>query len=210
MVELNITKDQSGKLIGLTGGIASGKSTAAEILKKMGCLVINADQLGHETYQKGNYTYNEIISFFGNKILDKQEEIDRRKLGSLVFADKTKLNKLCDIVWPEIKSLGKKKIVQTRIAQPQANIILEAAVLLEASWDNMVDEVWVIYVEPDLALKRLMSRNQLSLPEAQARLAAQMTNTERLSKANASYENKGSIEMLKSALEQMLFSSSPG
>ena len=208
MSEQSSLQKKAGKVIGLTGGIASGKSTAAEILLQLGCTVIDADKIGHETYLKGSDTYQQIIHFFGPEIVDKQGEIDRRKLGSIVFSDKNQLSKLCDIVWPEIKSLSQKRIVEMKAKYPEKTIILEAAVLIEARWEGIVDEVWVIYVDPDLAAKRLMSRNKLSLAEAQARLGSQISNDERLAKANASYENKGSIGMLRSALENMLSASS--
>ena len=205
MQEYAGTKNPSGKVIGLTGGIASGKSTATVFLEKMGCISLDADKIGHEVYLKGMPAYSKILNTFGLGVMNKHEEIDRQKLGQIVFADKKMLDKLCKIVWPEIKTLGIKKISHAKQAHPHAPIVLEAAVLLEANWESMVDEVWVIYIDPKLAIQRLMQRNGLSFSDADARLKAQMTNAERLTKADKSYENKGSTEALETALKHMLY-----
>lgn len=193
-----------GKVIGLTGGIAAGKSAAAKILERMGCMILDADKLGHETYRKGKLPYQKIVNLFGHEVLDQNEEIDRKKLGTLVFADNDKLRMLCEIVWPEIKSLCQKKITQFKSNHPQTHIILEAAVLIEAGWEKVCDEVWVIYVQPELAIRRLVSRNNLSTDAAKARIAAQISNSDRLLKADKSYENNGSLEELHKHLVQML------
>ncbi|NRA45285.1 MAG: dephospho-CoA kinase [Oligoflexales bacterium] len=199
------SEKQTGKVIGLTGGIAAGKSTAAKILKQLGCIVLDADKLGHEAYLKCSSAYKRILENFGPEILDPEQAIDRKKLGSLVFTDRLKLKLLCDIVWPEIKKLGEQRIKEARKANPLAPIVLEAAVLLEAEWESIVDEVWVVYIEPELAIQRMRHRNQLSADEAKARLQAQMTNSERLKKADKSYENNADTMALEQALKRMLF-----
>ena len=170
-------------IIGLTGGIASGKSAVCQRLKGLGAAVISCDQLGHQAYAPGKKAYKELIDNFGSGILNVDQTINRRALGAIVFADKTKLALLNQIVWPEILKLAKVEIARYR-EEGFKVCVLDAAVLLEAGWDKEADEVWVTFVPESEALSRILSRDGISEEQASNRINSQISNEERLAKAN--------------------------
>lgn len=170
-------------VIGLTGGIASGKSSVCQRLKGLGAAVISCDQLGHQAYTPGKKAYKEIIENFGSGILTEEQTINRRALGSIVFANKTKLALLNRIVWPEILALAQAEIA--RYADEGFKVcILDAAVLLEAGWDSATNEVWVTFVPENEAQSRILSRDGISKEQAMNRIKSQISNEERVVKAN--------------------------
>lgn len=174
---------QQPYIIGLTGGIASGKSSVCQRLKGLGAAVINCDQLGHQAYTPGQKAYQEIIKNFGKEVITENGMINRRTLGAIVFADKKMLTLLNQIVWPEILLLAKAEIA--KYGEDGFNVcILDAAVLLEASWDDVANEVWVTFVPQDEALSRILSRDGLSEEQARKRMKSQISNEERLAQAN--------------------------
>ena len=169
--------------IGLTGGIASGKSSVCRTLEELGAGVVNCDQLGHQAYVPGSNPYNAIVNTFGGGVLNERHEIDRAKLGAIVFSDKNKLHQLNKIVWPRILHLAEEE-VQKYGDSGKDVVVLDAAVLLEAGWDRHVHEVWTTVIPKDESVKRLMDRNRLSEEEALKRVDSQLTNDERIAKAN--------------------------
>ncbi len=180
------------KTICLTGGIASGKSTASSIFKKLGAKIIDADKLGHQTYEKGRTAHSALIRVFGKEICAADGEINRKKLGEIVFGDRHALKRLTDIVWPNIRTLAEKKIKEIRSIDQDQIIILEAAVLFEAGWETMGDETWVIEVDPEIAIERIMNRNGITGDQAKSRLSAQLSNRVRANKADVVIKNNGS------------------
>ncbi|MEX2157979.1 MAG: dephospho-CoA kinase [Dehalococcoidia bacterium] len=188
------------RVIGLTGGIASGKSLVSRQLAERGAVVIDADKLGHESYRKGTETYRALIEAFGEDIVGPDGEIDRKVLGSKVFGDPEARHKLEQIVWPAIRRLGAERIEKLH-QEGAAVVVLEAAVLIEAEWLDLVDEVWIVEVSPDVARKRLIERNGLSVEQAQARIQSQLTNEKRRPYATLVIENNGSLEDLQRALD---------
>jgi dephospho-CoA kinase len=188
------------RVIGLTGGIASGKSLVSQLLAERGAVVIDADKLGHESYRKGTETYRALIEAFGEDIVGPDGEIDRKLLGSKVFGNPEARQKLNQTVWPAIKRLGAERIEELR-QEGVAVGVLEAAVLIEAEWLDLVDEVWIVEVSPDVARKRLMERNGLSAEDAQARIQSQLTNEKRRPYATLVIENNGSLEDLRRAVD---------
>ena len=170
-------------VIGLTGGIASGKSSIAKRLEKLGAEIINADIVGHSVYEPGTRAYNEIIAGFGNEILNSDGSINRKRLGSIVFSDSEKLQELNSIIWPRIMERIK-ELVSELAAKGAQVCVVEAALLLEAGWDEVVDEIWVSAIPEAEAIKRMNERNGLSEEEAKKRLASQLKNKQRVSKAN--------------------------
>ena len=182
------------KIICLTGGIASGKSTAAKLLESLGAKIIDADKLGHRSYQKGESTYDELIKVFGNKICAPNGEIDRKILGTLVFEDEKSLKKLTDIVWPSIRILAKEEIEVLKKFDKESKVVLEAAVLIEAGWETIGSETWVIEVNPEIAIERIMLRNKISRIEAQSRINSQLSNQERAAKADVIISNNDTTE----------------
>ena len=170
-------------IIGLTGGIASGKSAVCQRLKGLGAAIINCDQLGHQAYTPGKKAYKEIIENFGSGVLTEEQTINRRALGSIVFADKNKLALLNRIVWPEIMTQARAEILRYKDKGFKV-CVLDAAVLLEAGWDSATDEVWVTFVPENEALSRILSRDGVTQEQAANRIKSQITNEERVAKAN--------------------------
>ena len=182
------------KIICLTGGIASGKSSAAMLLESLGAKVIDADKLGHRSYQKGTLTYDKLVKAFGSKIIRSDGEIDRKILGTIVFKEKKLLRKLTDIVWPSIRLMAEREIEALKKTDKKTTIVFEAAVLIEAGWETIGTETWVIEVNPEVAIKRILLRDQISQSEAQARINSQLTNRERAAKADKIITNNDSTE----------------
>uniref|UniRef100_UPI00398ED097 bifunctional coenzyme A synthase isoform X5 n=1 Tax=Pristiophorus japonicus TaxID=55135 RepID=UPI00398ED097 len=170
-------------VIGLTGSTGSGKTAVAQILQKMGVTIIAADQVGHETYKPGNAAYQRILQEFGQDILRKDGTIDRSALGKIIFGDDEKLKCLTDIVWPETATLVKQRITEAG-AEGKPVCVVDAALLLEAGWIDMVHEVWVVIVPEEEALERIMMRDNISEEDAKKRLASQWTNVQRVQHAN--------------------------
>ena len=180
-------------VIGLTGGIASGKSTAAEYLTAWGAVVIDADKLGHRAYSPDSPFFEKVVNEFGHDIVADDGSINRMILGGKVFGDPVQMKRLTDILWPEIRRLAKEEIAECK--QRGADVIvLEAAVLVEAEWTDLVDEVWVLSVKPPIARDRIMKRNGLSEEAAQSRIDSQITNKEREAYADVKIGNSGELD----------------
>jgi len=186
--------------IGLTGGIASGKSTVTQFFRDRDVPVIDADVLGHRTYEPGTDTFAAVVEAFGDDLVADDGTIDRRVLGGKVFGKPEELTRLTDIVWPGIRKLASGELSEFDVAGNEL-AVLEAAVLFEAGWEDLVDEIWVTVVEPDLAVTRLAERNGLAEADARARIDSQLSNAERISKAGHVIENNGSLEALQEAVE---------
>jgi dephospho-CoA kinase len=186
--------------IGLTGGIASGKSTVANFFREHEVPVIDADILGHRTYEPGTETHAAVIRTFGDEIVAADGTIDRRVLGGKVFGKPEELKRLTDVVWPGIRKLASEELSSLEVAG-NSIAVLEAAVLFEAGWEDLVDEIWVVVVDPDSAVQRLASRNNLDEEAARARIASQLSNEERTARATIVIENNGSFDELNSAIE---------
>ena len=165
-------------VVGLTGGIASGKSTAARHLAGRGAVVIDADKLGHRAYERDGPAFAKVVDAFGEEVVGENGEIDRKALGGKVFGSPDQLKRLTDIVWPEILRLAKQQIAAAKEAG-EAVVVLEAAVLIEAGWQSEVDEVWAVTVEPEVAVARATARDGVDAAAVQARIDAQITNQER-------------------------------
>jgi dephospho-CoA kinase len=194
-------------IIGLTGGIASGKSTVTNILRDdMGCTALDADKYGHAAYKKGTPCYDKLIAHFGQEIVNEADgEINRKQLGSIVFSDPLQMRELERIVWPEIRALISADLSTMRSKQAEKLddtegkphvAVLEAAIMIEAGWQDMVDVLWVVSVDRDTARTRLQARNNLSAEEADKRIDAQMSNTDRCKYADFIVNNTGSREEL--------------
>lgn len=187
-------------VIGLTGGIASGKSTLATFFKSREVPVLDADVLGHRTYDPGTDTFRAVVAAFGPELVAADGSIDRRVLGGKVFGKPDELKRLTDIVWPGIRKLASEALSELETAGNHL-AVLEAAVLFEAGWDDLVDEVWVVVVEPDLAVQRLATRNGLDEAAARARIASQLSNSERIAKANVVIENNSDMAALEEGIQ---------
>lgn len=189
------------RTIGLTGGIASGKSTVTDFFKAKDVPVIDADLLGHRTYEPGTDTFKAVVAAFGDELVADDGTINRQVLGGKVFGRPDELKKLTDIVWPGIRKLAEAELAALGKAGTQVTV-LEAAVMLEAGWDDLCDELWVTVVEPDQAVQRLAERNNMDEESARARISSQLTNDERVAKADTVIENNGGVDQLNAAIQQ--------
>lgn len=188
------------KIVCLTGGLASGKSTAALFLKEQGAHVIDADVLGHRAYEPGTHAHAQVVTTFGRDVLAADGTIDRRVLGSKVFGQPAELKKLTDIVWPAIRALAREEIARIRAAGSARVIVLEAAVLLEAGWQDLGDEVWVVVVDRTVAIARAMMRDGAQRAAVENRLDAQLSNDERIARAQVVIDNNASPEAMLAQL----------
>lgn len=188
------------KVICLTGGLASGKSSAARFLKEQGAHVIDADILGHRTYEAGSPAYAKVVAAFGRDVLAADGRIDRKVLGGKVFGKPAELKKLTDIVWPAIRALAEEEIASVRVAGTARIVVLEAAVLFEADWQDMGDEVWVNVVDRSVAIARAMQRDNIPQSTVESRLDAQLSNAERIARADVVINNNGTLEAMLTQL----------
>lgn len=188
-------------MIGLTGGIASGKSTVAGYFRERGVPVLDADLLGHRTYEPGTDAYWKVVEAFGSEVVAADGTIDRKVLGAKVFGRPAELKRLTDIVWPAIRRLASEELAELEAAGNEL-AVLEAAVLLEAGWEDLVDEIWAVVVHPELAVARLRSRNGLDEAAAWARIRSQLSNEERVRRAHVVIENDGTLEELRHRFEE--------
>jgi dephospho-CoA kinase len=188
------------KVICLTGGLASGKSTAARFLASQGAHVIDADVLGHRTYDPGSTAHAQVIATFGEDVRAADGTIDRRALGGKVFGKPDELKKLTDIVWPAIRALAEAEIARVQAEGTAKVIVLEAAVLFEAGWADIGDEVWVNVVDREVAIARAIARDNLPREAVENRLNAQLSNAERRARATVVIENDGSQDEMLAQL----------
>ena len=189
-------------VIGLTGGIASGKSTVAKYFADLGHKVIDADRLGHQAYEPGSQCYDKVVETFGPEVVAPNRTIDRKKLGAKVFGDSEALKRLTDIVWPEIKRLAKEEIDQSDRTGSSRPVVLEAAVLIEAGWQDIVDEIWVVTVDKEVAIARATSRDGVTREAVKARISAQVSNEERLREADVNIPNNSAEQDLFRSLDR--------
>lgn len=181
-------------IIGLIGGIASGKSKMSERFMKMGAGVIDCDKLAHSLYEPGEKCYGDIINAFGKEIVGDDGKIDRKKLGAIVFSNKDQLQILNQIVWPNLLEKAKEKIKQLYEEEKKQIVILEAAVLLQAGWEQECHEIWSCIIPSEVAAQRIMERNNLTEADAKARIAAQVKNSVVVAHSNVVFSSLWSYE----------------
>ncbi|WHX99578.1 dephospho-CoA kinase [Neobacillus sp. DY30] len=186
-------------VIGLTGGIASGKSTVSNMLKEMNITVIDADVEARLAVEKGEPAYQRIVAEFGDDILLDTEEIDRVKLGSIIFHNAEKRQLLNSIVHPEVRKRMNDQVEAARGCGEQV-IVLDIPLLFESKLTHMVEKTILVYVDRDIQLARLMERNNLSLGEAEARVKSQMPLADKVALADAVINNNGAVAETKEQL----------
>lgn len=182
-------------IIGLTGGIASGKSTVSNYLQDLGAVIIDADKIARTVLEKGEQAYKEVVDFFGKDILKENAEIDRSKLGKLIFSEKKYRNKLEEITHPVIIKKINKKIEEYR--ENNRIIILDAPLLFEVGLDKDVDQTWLVYVDKETQINRLMRRDNISKNEAIRRIEAQLPIEKKKEMADIVIDNRKGRENLK-------------
>lgn len=189
--------------IGLTGGIGSGKSTITRILAELGAPIIDADQVGHAIYLPGGPAYDDMIAAFGSGILAADRTIDRKKLGPIVFADPAALKRLNAIVHPKMFTRMGELIAQMRAAGESRPIVIEAAILIEANWLPLFNEVWLVMASKDRVISRVERDRGLAREQTEARIKAQLSDEERRRHATLVINNDGTIDDLRAAVAEI-------
>lgn len=189
-------------VIGLTGGIGAGKSTVTQMLAELGAAVIDADQVGHQIYLPDLPAWREIVDTFGTEMLNADRTINRQALGKIVFADPQALRRLNRIVHPKMFDRMVELIAALRARGGMAAIVVEAAVLIEANWTPLVDQVWVVVASEAVVVDRLAKQRHLAPEQVRTRIAAQLSNDERLKHADVVIHNDGSLEAVHDAVQQ--------
>ena len=191
-------------VVGLTGGIAAGKSTVSERLAALGAHVIDADRVGHRVLRSGGEAHAAVVGAFGTEILDEAGEIVRARLGRRVFGDRERLAELNRLTHPPMAVRMRREIEEVRARpSPPPFIVLDAAVLFEAGWEALCDEVWTVSTAPERALERLVARNRLTREAARARIDAQLGNPEREARAARVIRNDGTLDTLAAAVDAL-------
>ena len=183
-------------VIGLTGRMGTGKSEVSRILHDLGAVVISADQIGHEAYLPHTQAWQEVVVAFGQELLQPNGEINRQKLGDLVFRDTEALARLNAILHPRMAQIMEERIRELERQGAQV-VALEAALLIEADWTRLVDEVWVVTGPDELAPLRVHTRNGLSEEAIRARIQAQLSQEKQLRHAQVVIQNAGDLEELR-------------
>lgn len=189
-------------IIGLTGGIASGKSTVSNMIKEYGFPVIDADVIAREVVNIGEEAYNNIVAAFGTEILQPDQSIDRQKLGSIIFSDESKRLTLNKIVHPAVR----KKMLEKKdeyLKQGHPAIVMDIPLLFESNLTSFVDKIIVVFVEPGIQIARLTSRNDLSNDDAMDRVSSQMSLYHKVALADEVIDNNGKLEHTKQQLHQI-------
>ena len=189
-------------VLGLTGSIGTGKSEAARYMAELGASVISADQVGHEAYTPHSEAWDRVVETFGEEILQTNEEIDRQKLGAIVFSDPSHLAKLNEIMHPRMARMVSEKIEVLR-GQGVRVVVVEAALLFEAGWDSLVQETWVTDSPEESVIERLRERNGLTEEEARKRISSQMDRSERLERADYVVDNSGDVAQLEAVIDEL-------
>ena len=189
-------------VIGLTGGIGTGKTEVSRLLQELGAKVINADQVGHEAYTPHSEAWEEVVKAFGDGILQQNEEIDRRKLGSIVFADPEQLATLNGIMHPRMAAIVREKLGGLETLGVEVAVV-EAAVLFEAGWDTLVQEVWTTESPVESVVARLQERNGFEPDEIRKRIASQMSSAERSSRATEVVNNSEELPDLENTVKEI-------
>jgi dephospho-CoA kinase len=182
------------QVIGLTGGIATGKSTVSAMFKKAGAMIIDADRIAREVVKKGMPAYREIVAHFGSAVLLPDGEINRNALGDIIFKDPQKKQLLNRIVHPPVKKEVNRQLKQIERTHPKAVAILDIPLLIEAGMHQDLSEIIVVYTPQYIQIKRLMQRDQISEADALARVCSQMPIEEKKKLATIVIDNSGAIE----------------
>ncbi|MCY7801046.1 dephospho-CoA kinase [Bacillus haynesii] len=190
-------------VIGLTGGIASGKSTVAQMFQQCGITVVDADVIAKEAVEQGMPAYQKIAETFGQGVLLETGDIDRRKLGEIVFANEEKRLQLNAIVHPEVRKMMIKQRDEA-IRAGERFVVLDIPLLYESGLEHLTDKVIVVWVPKELQLERLMKRNRFNEDEALNRIHAQHSLDEKKKRADAVIDNSGSLKDTEAQLHQLL------
>lgn len=191
------------KIIGLTGGFKTGKSTVADILSKLGARVIDADRLARHTLEPKTKTLKRLVQTFGEGILDKRGKIDRPKLAKLVFGNRRNLQILNSIIHPQVIEDIKKQIAEIKNSNPEAIVIIEVPLLFEANMQDMMDKIIVVATTKDIQLKRARKTTSLSIEEIKKRINSQMPLSKKRKLADMVIDNNKNLEEIRRQVKKI-------
>ena len=193
------------RIIGLTGGIGTGKSTILRIMEKeCGAYVVETDKLAHQLMRQGEMAYQRILEHFGTGILDDQKEIDRAKLGSLVFADEKELQSLNQIVHPAVKEYILADIDSKKKEGKVAFYVIEAALLIEDGYKEICDELWYIYADEETRMERLKQNRGYSEEKCRSIFRNQLSEEEFSDHCDFEIDNSDDFEKTKEQIQQKM------
>jgi len=178
----------------LTGGIASGKSSVSTTLAQLGAIIIDGDEIAHHLIEPHQPAWEEIVKVFGEDILLPDESINRATLGAIVFNDPEQLLLLDRITHPRVIAQVEEELRRVKSIQPEAMVVLEIPLLYEVNMDRLCDQVWVVWVDRETQINRLMTRNGFSRDEALQRIDSQMPLDEKAQRADVIIDNRGKLE----------------
>ena len=190
------------KVIGLTGGIGSGKSTVSRFLAELGAVILDVDRVGHEAFKPDTEIWREVVTAFGRQILTPCRDIDREKLGEIVFGNPESLARLNQIMHPRMYEIVTAQLDDYR-RQGMDVVVLEAPLLIEAGWTSSVDEVWVAVASEATVLSRLEEQKGLSRQEALARIHSQLSSEERIGHADVVIDTDCDLDELRARVEEL-------
>ena len=190
------------KVIGLTGGIACGKSTASAYLKELGACIVDTDGISRATTKKGGKGYYAVLEHFGRDLLLENGEIDRRKLGGIVFADEKKRQELNALIYPIVIEESKEQMQAARDAGYKV-CILDVPLLFESGMETLCDETWLVYVPREEQIRRINERDGLEEKAAAARIDSQMPLEEKMRRADRAIDTSGTIEETQAKLKTL-------
>ena len=195
------------RVIGLTGGVGSGKSAVARLLAERGAEIVDADTTAHQVYRAGTAGWSEIVAAFGREILDAAGGVSRRKLGDLVFHDADARDRLNAIVHPQVRLLLSERVARLQ-RRGVAVVVVEVPLLVEAirnatGWTRMFDEIWVVTAPEAQMIERVRARGRMSEAMIRAVIAAQLTPEQRLPYADVVIDNGGSMEQLRGQVAEL-------
>ena len=202
------TDRERGIIVGITGGIACGKTTVSELLAEKGAIPINADEIGHQLLKADSPVISELVDAFGQEILEESGDVSRKKLGAIVFKDKSARERLNTTLHPLIIQRSRTLARQLVMENPSCVVLLDAPLLIEAGAYNSVDLIVVVTASPETQLQRILERSQvqnrpLSETEAQARIDAQMPVKEKVKYADVVIENEGTLDELNKQVDAL-------
>lgn len=190
-------------IIGLTGGIASGKSTVSALLKEHGIPIVDADLIAREVVEPGKSVYQQIVEYFGEGILLADRQIDRKKLGEIVFSEESKRQALNAIVHPEVRKEMSRQ-AQDALKRGNKLVVMDIPLLFESKLEHMVDKIVLVYVPADIQLTRLMERDEIDEQQAMKRIRAQLPIETKKAVADYIIDNSGTREQTREQVERLL------
>lgn len=190
------------RIIGLTGGIACGKSTVSAYLQKKGAVIIDADKVSWQLSEPHNAVWQAYVNHFGTKILNADNSLNRRLIGKIVFTDKEEKNWMNKNLHPIIKETVLRQIEQCRKNKVKV-VVLDIPLLYEAGWDKLADEVWVVKISRQLQIKRIQDRDNLTVAEAESRIDAQMPLEEKANRADVVIDSSTAPEITMQEVERI-------